>query len=67
MDWSTFFWILAIVNAVAAGATSIVAYVIARRAADDDSTRRRSHAIYMTSYVLMSASILFVALRGFAQ
>jgi uncharacterized membrane-anchored protein len=64
MDWLSFFWVLAVVNAIAGGIASVVAYGLAKRRAGDEGARRRVQRIYMVSYVLMSISILCVAFRG---
>ncbi len=63
-DWLHFLWTLAVASAVGGGVVSLIAYYVGRMGPEDEATKKRSHILYLLSYVLMSISIFFIAFRG---
>jgi uncharacterized membrane protein len=64
-DWTAVLHGLAIVLAVGGGILGTLAYLIRRREVRDGAPQaKRSHIVYLTSYILMSLSIFCVALGG---
>ena len=64
MDWLALLWIAAVTSALAGGVASTAAYWTRRRNPTDERAHHRSHILYLLSYILMSISVFFVALRG---
>ncbi len=62
--WLNLFWTLAVASAVGGGVVSLIAYYVGRKRPQDEATKKRSHVLYLLSYVLMSISIFFIAFRG---
>ena len=63
-DWLHFLWTLAVASAVGGGVVSLIAFYISRKGPEDEAAKKRSHVLYLLSYVLMSISIFFIAFRG---
>jgi hypothetical protein len=45
----------------------VVAFSIRTRREDNDENARKTHRLYLVSYILMSASVFFIAFRGLLQ
>ncbi len=67
IDWAGILWAASVTCAVLGGGCSITAFIVSRRDGDGETVRQRAHIIYLTSYVLMSMSIFFLAFRGLLQ
>lgn len=63
-DWLQFLWTLAVASAVGGGVVSLIAFYVGRKGPENEATKKRSHVLYLLSYVLMSISIFFIAFRG---
>ncbi len=63
-DWLHFLWTLAVASAVGGGVVSLIAFYVGRKDPENEATKKRSHVLYLLSYVLMSISIFFIAFRG---
>ena len=67
-DWQNFLWWAAVATAVTGGVVSTSAYVINWRGQDgkegDMELKQKIHVLYLVSYIFMSVSIFFIALRG---
>jgi len=63
-DWLQFLWTLAVASAVGGGIVSLIAFNVSRKRPQDEAAKKRSHVLYLLSYVLMSISIFFIAFRG---
>ena len=50
--------------AASGGVVSLTAYYVGRKGSVDEAAKKRSHVMYLLSYVLMSISIFFIAFRG---
>jgi len=65
LDWNNLLYIVSIVLAVAGGISSLAGWKMRKREPSPESTRATpAHMLTMLSYILMSLSIFFVALRG---
>lgn len=64
IDWLQLLWTLAVASAVGGGVFSLIAFYVGRKRPQDEAARKKSHALYLFSYVLMSISIFFIAFRG---
>ncbi len=63
-DWLQFLWTLAVASAVGGGVVSLIAFYVGRKGSGDEAAQKRSHVMYLLSYVLMSISVFFIAFRG---
>jgi len=66
-DWQDALWYAAITTALAGGGVSVAAFVFRSKRGECSDIARRSHILYLISYILMSISIFFIAFRGLVQ
>lgn len=66
-DWQDALWYAAITTALTGGGVSVAAFVIRSKRGESNDIARKSHILYLISYILMSVSIFLIAFRGLVQ
>lgn len=67
IDWQDVLWYAAVASAFSGGIVSVIAYSFRTRHEGNDENARKTHLLYLVSYILMSVSIFFIAFRGLLQ